>query len=831
MGTRVIVVAKFRLVVLLLVLTALQAAAQTTRVRGTVTDAESGEPLPFVSVYFDGTTIGISTDLEGKFSLETRSADAKVLTAHIVGYASQSYPVSPGFFNEIDFRLKVDPDFLEAAMVKPDDRYIKSILRQIDQRRKNNNPDKEASWQTGLYSKIELDATNMEDLLSLGILKRNFDFVQNYADTSAITGKPFIPIMISESVSDLYHSSNPSFEREIMRANRISGLDDDNFLRQFTGSYFLKTNFYEANIGVFNLEIPSPSAASSHIFYNYYLVDSLQVDGRKTYTLRFHPKRFVTSPVFDGEMQIDAEDFGIRSAHVALASEANVNWIRHINIDVENRRLPDGRWFYGEENLFADFSIAVSDSSRIVSFLGRRHQVYDLPEYGEITDPDVLASQNRVVLSKVQPKDDVYWEENRPYELSSREKGIYKMVDEVKENTLYKWGFALANSMFTGYYEVPEIGIGFGRWARTVVYNETEGLRLQAGFRTMRDFSEKVRLTGTLAYGFRDKTPKWSFKAEFMFNREKTRMLTVSAKKDFVQLGSGSGIFSAQNMFTSVVARSHMNRQSMVREFALIYDHEWSPSVNQVLQWRTSRLWGNPLVPLVRADGSPQESFLVNELSTSLRFSWDERVNRGFFRKYYLFTRFPVISVDLIRGFDGITPDSYGYWREELTFQWNIPSTAIGFGKLFLNGGAIQGSVPYTLLKLHEGNQTFFIDRAAFSCMNYYEFASDRWLSGYYEHNFNGLLLGKLPLIKKLDLREVASVRFAWGTLSPQNRERAPFQLPLDMHSLEIPYVEAGVGISNIFRVLRVDAVWRLTHPREESDKNFTINIGFDVEF
>ena len=822
---------RLRLIFLLLLLSAFSAAGQTTRVRGQVTDYDTGEPLPFVSIYFDGTTIGISTDLEGRYSLETRSAQAHILTAHIVGYESLSIPVTPGSFNEFNFRLRTDPDFLDAAVVKPDDRYIKSILKKLDQSRKRNNPDKADSWQTGLYSKIEMDATNMDGLLALGVVNRNFGFVQDYADTSAITGKPFIPVMISENLSDLYHSQDPAFEREIMRANRISGLEEDNVLRQFTGSYLLKTNFYENSIGIFNLEIPCPSAASSQVFYNYYLVDSLQIEGRKTYTLRFHPKKLVTSPVFDGEMQIDAEDFGIRSVHVALAAAANVNWIRHINIDIENRRLEDGHWFYGEENLFADFSIAVSDSSKIVSFLGRRHLVYDSPVFGPITDPDVLAAEDRVIMGKVVPHDETFWDEARPYELSEREQGIYQMVDQVKETTLYKWVYAIANSIITGYYEVPEIGMGFGRWARTIVYNDTEGLRLQAGFRTMRELSEKVRLTGTLAYGFRDKKPKWSIMAEFMFNREKTRKLTVGAKKDFVQLGSGTGVFSAQNMFSSIFARSHMNRQSMVREFNLQYDHEWCPNVNQVITWRTARLWGNELVPLIKADGTLQDSFLVNELGTSLRFSWDERVNRGFFLKYYLFTRYPVITVDLIRGFGGITPGSNGYWREELSLEWKIPSTAIGFGKLFLNGGAIQGSVPYTLLKLHEGNQTFFMDRGAFSCMDYYEFASDRWLCGYYEHNFNGLILGLIPLIKKLDLREVATVRFAWGTLTPDNRENAPFRLPINTGSLEIPYVEVGVGICNILRVLRVDAIWRLTHPRPDGKKNFTINIGFDVEF
>ena len=191
---------------------------------------------------------------------------------------------------------------------------------------------------------------------------KNVGFIREYADTSAITGKPFIPVMISENVSDVYHSKNPSWIREVMRASRISGLEEDNVVRQFTGSYLLKTNFYKPSIGVFNLEIPNPAAASSHIFYNYFLVDSLQVEGRKTYILRFHPKSLVTSPTLDGEMQFDAEDFGIRSVHAQLSPSSNVNWIRHINFEIVNRRLPGGQWFYDEEHLFIDFSVCPAAS-------------------------------------------------------------------------------------------------------------------------------------------------------------------------------------------------------------------------------------------------------------------------------------------------------------------------------------------------------------------------------------------------------------------------------------------------------------------------------------
>ena len=820
------------LLILLTLAVAFTAAAQSTRIRGRVTDARTGEPLPFVGVYFDGTTIGISTDLDGRYSLETRSRDAKVLTASLIGYENQSVSISPGTFSEVNFKLKEDIHQINAALVKPDDRYIKSILRKLDQARKRNNPDNAPSWQAGLYSKIEMDATNMEDILSLGVLDRNIGFVRDYADTSAITGKSYIPIMISENVSDVYHSQDPSFNREIMRASKISGLEDDNVLRQFTGSYLLKTNFYENTIGVFNLDIPCPTAATSHLFYNYFLVDSLQIEGRKTYVLRFHPKKLVTSPVLDGEMQIDAEDFGIRSVHAQLAAAANVNWIRHINVDIQNRRLPDGRWFYGEERLFIDFSVSVSDNSRIVSFLGNRQLVYQEPVFGPITDPLVLESEDAVVMREVIRGDDHFWSNVRPYELTTREEGIFKMVDRIQQSGMYKWSYNIARALIVNYVEVKPLGFEFGRWARTFVWNDTEGFRMQLGGRTIKEFSKKVRLGGYLAYGTKDQTLKWYAQTEFILNRETTRKLTLMAQHDYEQLGSGSGVFSAQNMFSSLVARNHANMQSMVRTFHARYDHEFLPNVNGVIQWRTQRIWGNPLVPLMRPDGHIDDSFSLNELHGTLRLSAkDQRVNRGFFEKTYMFTKYPVLTIDVMGGFKGLTRNDFPYFKADATIEWRIPSNAVGFGKLYLNGGAIFGSVPYPMLKLHEGNQTFFLDRTAFACMDYYEFISDRWITGYFEHNFNGFFLGKIPLIKELDLREVATVRAAWGTLSPANSVNAPYLMPAKSGTLETPYVEAGIGLSNILRILRVDAYWRLTHRRPEGGKNFTVNVGIDVEF
>ena len=831
----------------LLLLAAVTAAAQgTTRVRGMVTDADTGEPVPFVSVYFDGTTIGISTDMDGRYSLETRSPQARVLTASLIGYESLSIPVSQGAFKEINFRLKQDHTQLNAALVKPDNRYIKRILRKLDRSLPVNDPDNAPDWNTRLYSKIEFDVQNLEELLRIRALDGSIGFIRDYADTSAITGRSYIPALISENLSDVYHSQDPSFNREVMRASRISGLEDDNALRQFTGSYLLKTNFYKETIGVFNLVIPNPAAESSHIFYNYFLVDSLQVEGRKTYVLRFHPKKLVTSPTLDGEMQIDAEDFGIRSVHANLSGESNVNWIRHINFEIQNRRLPNGRWFYGEERLFIDFSITVSDESRIIAFLGNRHLVYEEPVFEPVSDKDALSSKEAVVMRNVRVGDETFWESARPYKLSEREKGIYQMVDQIQQTPVYKWTYAISRTLVSNYYEVKPWRFEFGRWPQTFAYNDMEGFRLQIGGRTLKEFSTRVRLGGYIAFGFKDLRPKGQATVEWMLGREKTRKLTFDAKYDYVQFGGGY-VFTSQSIFSSILARSQSKKLSLVRYVDVNYDHEFAPWLNAALQWRTQRVWsynGPDMGPervrfvptsLENKPENAQESFSMNSLRLGLRFSFDERVNRNFFVKTYLFTKYPVIDINLTSGFKGITKDDFSFLKATLSLSWKIPSTAVGFGRMGIEGGAIWGSVPYPMLKLHDANQTFFLDRGAYSCMDYYEFLSDRWLTASYEHNFNGFFLGKIPFVKKLDLREVATVKMAWGTLSNANSDgpggRAPFYLPAQSKTLETPYVEVGVGISNIFRILRVDAFWRLTHRRPEARKNFAVNIGIDLEF
>ena len=815
---------------ILLLIPSFAVSAQTTQVRGQVLDASTGEGIPFAIVYFDGTFIGVSCDSLGVYSIQAAEGTGVFsLTAEALGYENRSLEVTTGTESILNFHLLRTGETDEAGIT--DSRYVRSILYHLDRERPRHDPEKKPAWEARIYSKVELALGDADHFLGRRIERKRTSLVPEYIDSAEFSGQ--IPVLMSEAVLHRYYAQEPAVDKEVFEASRISGLDQQNALRQFSGTSTLRMNFYRDMIPIFSLTVPSPASASAHLLYHYTLADSLYIDGRKTYTVHFEPRRLITSPTLDGEMDIDAEDHAIRAVRARLSKNSNVNWIRTLSVTSENARREDGTWFYKRENLFLDASAQVNKNWSLAAVQALRKLEYTDVTFGPFPDMEALSGGDKVTIGEQPERDSSYWEAARPEPLSRREESIFTAAERFKETTGFKWISALGNMFVTGYLENTDIGIGYGPWEKTVSFSDMEGLRLQAGFRTTKEFSTKVRLRGLAAYGFGDRKPKWYASTEFILgnNQIRTSRLVFAVGQDYERLGRGSGVFTERNIINSLLAPGGFAKQSLMRHAIVEFQHEFSPSINTTLNFKHFRIYANQDVPLVRPDGTLEDSFSANQLHFTGRFSWDETVHRGVFEKTYIFTRYPVISVDLLAGIKGLTSNDCSFYRGELTFDWQVPVGVMGYGKLHINGGAILGSVPYPLLKLHEGNETRFLDKSGFSLMNYYEFASDKWVTAFYEHNFNGLVLGIIPLIKKLNLREVVTFRGAWGTLSEQNRSQAPFVLPEGMGSLEKPYAEAGVGVTNIFRMLRVDCFWRLTHRTERPDRNFAVTLGLDLEF
>lgn len=310
-------------------------------------------------------------------------------------------------------------------------------------------------------------------------LQKNFGFIFQYMDTSAITGKAYLPVMISEASADYYYRRSPKLSREIVKASRISGIEEDYSLAQFTGHLHVNVNLYDNYINIFEVNFASPLSEHGLMYYKYFLVDSVQKEGRKIYKIRFHPKGKST-PVFDGEVNIDSTTWALESARLRMAKGLNVNWIRDLAIENTNELINDSTWFLKQDKILADFTVQMKDSSKLISFMGHRQIDYSNVRVNEDIPTEIQKLDNDVIINKdVLQSDENYWQSVRPYELSEKEQNIYNMVDSIKNVPLYKNIYDIIQTALLGYYNTKYIG--FGPYYKLVSFNKLEGCRFQLG--------------------------------------------------------------------------------------------------------------------------------------------------------------------------------------------------------------------------------------------------------------------------------------------------------------------------------------------------------------
>lgn len=811
--------------------------AQSTKVRGKITDAKTGEVLPLVNVFFTGTTIGLTSDFDGEYFLETRE-DVEELQASFVGYIPQKVKINKGAFNTVDFHLQPQTFDLEEVKVTPGENPAHAILRKVSRNKEKNNPKNFSGYFCNTYTKMELDLTNIKPGFKNKKLQKNFGFVFDHMDTSVITGKAYLPMMISEASADYYYRKSPALSREIVKASRISGIEEDYTLAQFTGHLHVNVNFYDNYIDIFEIRFASPLSDHGLLYYKYFLVDSLHREGRKIYKIRFHPKAFST-PVLDGEVNIDSTTWALESAHVKMVKGLNVNWIRHLVLDNESQLLDDSVWFPKQDKIFADFSIVMSDSAKVLSFLGHRQIDYSNVRLGSEIPKEVLKLDNNVIIDKdVLKNNDNYWDTIRPYALSDKEKQIYGMVDSIKNVPLYHNIYTVITTVLGGYYDTKYVGLG--PYYKLLSFNEQEGCRFQLGFRTTTDLSKKIRFFGHGAYGTKDQRWKGGGGFNYAFRELPTSQLTMSFKHDVVQLGAGFNAFTEGNILSSVFTRGDNDRLSMVNQWDIQFEQEWRQWISTTFAAQVRDIFSSPYVPFIKpGSGEIMPSIQSTILRLNTRFSKNEMMIRKPFEKRSLGSDYPVVGIDLSAGLKGIFKNDYEFYRLIGSVHYDFQISPLGKSNMVLIGGKIFGKVPYPLLKLHEGNATYFYDPYAYSCMNYYEFASDLWLSFFWEHHFKGFFLGKIPLMKKLKWREVFIFKGLIGTLSDKNNGSLPgteayLLFPEGMSSVVRPYFETGVGIENIFRIFRIDAIWRLTHRESrpgQNVQNFALNFSVYLNF
>jgi len=805
------------------------AFAQTYTISGKIFDVTTKEPIPFASVLLKGTTVGANTDFDGKFTLTTDKL-SDTLIAIYIGYQRMAVPLKRGVSQNINipFYTLQDGVNLNEVVVKAGENPAYRVIRAAIAHKKRNDKSSLNAYQYEAYNKIEFDLHNIPKKLKDKKAFKPIKFIFDNMDSANVSEKPSLPLFMIETLSDVYYRNEPKEKKEIIKASKISGVNNES-ISQVMGDMYQNINIYDNDIIIFGKDFKSPLANNAIFNYKFYLEDSLFIANTWCYHIRFKPRR-EQELCFSGNMWLADTSFGVKRLEMNIPANANINFIAAAGI-IQEFTYVDNVWMLDKDRIVINFIhnvLEIVKPENQAGIYGRKTTSYRNIITNKPKDDSFFKSTIEIVVEDSATKrSDEYWSNSRHDSLTARESRIYHMIDTIQGLRFYKrWNQALT-LLIVGYYHAGNFDIGplYKFYSNNIV----EGNRFRFGGKTSSKFSKWQELNGYVAYGTKDEQWKYGigFKA-FLSKKPRRQLVGLEYKNDVELLGQSQNGFTNDNLFATFLRRVSPRSLTRVSQTQVWYDREWFPGFNTKFAYV-----GRTLTPVgqyqyyyknQRGDSVTQPFLRSSEIRVTTRFAYQEKHIDGGFSRTSLGTKYPIIQLTLVKSLKHLYAGQYNYHKIILNISDRIRWGLLGYTNYVMEGGKIFGNVPYPLLELHGGNQTFVYDYMAYNMMNYYEFASDKYASLWVFHHFEGLLFNKIPLIKRLKWREVITYKILVGSVT---NKRETLLFPSALHTLNHgPYQELSAGIENIFKFFRIDAFWRLNYTQ-----NIKVPLGVKVGF
>jgi len=806
-------------------------SAQEIMVQGKVTDAGSGDPIPFATLLFKGTTIGVTTDFDGNFSLHTtQKADSIIATS--IGYKPRTKALQAGK-QVINFQLEEGVTSLKEVVVAAGENPAFEILRKVIHNKQRNDKRNLSAYEYDVYTKTEVDINQISEKLRKRKTMRKISQVLDSIDrVVGEDGKPILPLSITESTSKFYYRNSPVLKTEQILNTKISGVGftDGSTVNQVIGSSFQEYNFYQNWLDILSKNFVSPIADGWRLYYDYDLMDSLYVGDDFCYRLDFFP-RSSAELAFSGTMWIAKDGYALKQIDASVGKRANINFIDKIQIQQELTPTANGSWIPKKNRVLVNVSELTKNSAGLLAkfYSSNRNIVVNQPHEPAFYDKRIQVREEAPLI-----QDDKYWDSLRHEPLSATEKNVYKMIDTLKNIPIVKTYTDVFKVVVEGYYNFGKIEVG--PYLRSIASNTVEGFRVQAGFRTNVDFSKKMVYSGMLAYGFQDERLKFSFSTKQILSRNHWTTLNFRVRKDIVRLGVDEEAVRTSPLFIGAAQWGRFHRAYYYDEGFASLNREFMRGISGRLAFRywtfdPTYAFGfqNPSdfnAPIL-------DKFRTSEVFAEARYSHNEVfIQNGNERISLGSGNWPAVTFRYTHGIKGVFGSDFNYDKILLDIQQRLNMGPLGAAYITIDGEYIYNDLPYPLLSVHLGNQAPVYSAFTFNLMNYGEFVSDKSVSMHYRQYFEGLIVNRIPLMNRLKWRLVGTANVIYGSLRKSNQAMITDSTPTGDPTLKTgfftpgkPYVELGYGVENIFKFFRVDFVHRLSYLGNPDTRKFGVLI------
>lgn len=824
-----------------------------TTVRGLVTDAKTGDPLPFVSVLLDGTTEGRNTDFNGQYFMETNTPGTK-LKFLLIGYQAVIKDIVQGQSQIISVKMTPVAKELKTVEIKASKQRYKNkdnpaveLIDRVIEHKKQNRKDQLVAYQYEKYEKVQFALSNITEKFKNRKYLKKFQFVFDNLDSNQMPGKVILPMYLQESLSDVYYKKDPKRLKEIVKGNHKVDYDDfvnNDGMSSFIAYLYQDVNIYNNTIPILTNPFISPIADNGPLFYKYYIKDTVMVDSTKCYHLIFYPRNKADF-IFQGELFITYDsNYAVRKNEMTVSPEINLNFVKELKLTQEYTEASPGEWLLSKDNISIDFGIGKNG----LGIYGQRAL-----SFKDFVINQPLADTLYTGLSIETPdsatnRSEAYFDERRHGSLTASEKGVYQMVDSIQKVPAFRHTINTLELLLAGYKDFGPFELG--PISTFYSYNPIEGFRARLGGRTTRKFSERIQLEAYGVYGFKDE--RWKYFGGIRKAIGKKSYLDFPQKNIYVTYqhetkipGQELQFIQEDNVLLSF-KRGKNDKLLYNKTFTLELQNETSNHFSFNLGFQNLNQSPAGTLKFNSVEYNDTSGTAVGFIETSsfhlqLRYAPHEKFYQGKTYRTPMLNEYPILSLRYEVSFKDFLKSDYSYHSLTANIFKRIFIAPIGYSDVELEVGKVFGQVPYPLLEIHRANQTFSYQLQSYNLMNFLEFVSDEYFSVNYTHYFNGFFFNKIPLFKKLKWREVASCKLLYGRITDENNpDKNPslFKLPTNSdgtpltYSLEKrPYIEASVGITNIFKLIRVDLIKRLSYLEHQNVSEFGIRARVKLDF
>jgi len=806
-----------------------------TKVSGIVVD-NTNQPIPYANVVFKNSSLGTVTNEDGRFYIESDQT-YKTLVVSFMGFETKEVPLT----KDVNYNFKVtlsDGNKLKEVVVYSGKTSKKNnpaldILRKIWARKRKNGLNMFNQYQMEKYEKVEFDMNSIDSAFMKRKIFKGMEFIFNQVDTSKITGKTYLPIFINEALSDVYGDNIKKKVKDILKANKNSGFETNQQIIAFIKDLYSDYDIYNNYVTFFDKSFTSPLSRTGIDVYNYVLTDTAYIDKKLCYNIVFYPRR-KNELTFKGDFWVNDTTWAIKNINMAVTKSANINWVKDVYIEQEFEVMNDSVFLLTKDYMMSDFALNKKEKSKGV--YGKRTTYYRNHQFN-IEKPDEFYKQEvNYNDESVYVKPDEYWEENRFEKLSKDELGVYKMLDTLKTVKKFKRLYDAVSIIGSGF--VPLGIVEFGSIYSTIGNNDVEGLRLRAGLRTYFGANDPWRLQGYTAYGFKDNKFKYGISGKWMVDKKNRIIISGGNRRDVEQIGASlttsndvlGRSFASSALFTngSNGKLTNINLTAIALEIEPVKNLRLqtgfsyrtlvsaSPASTFSLDYYTDLALTKVKSDVVQPEANLQIEYTPKRKTVGYGVERNE-VDNPFTRVFFNYSR----------GYKGFMNGDFSYNKFQIYYNQPIIIGAIGRTNLITELGKTYGKVPLGLLSVVPGNQTYFTIENTFNNLKFYEFVTDEYATVQWIHNFQGKLFARIPLLRKLNWREIIGAKGVYGTVSDENR--AINASGLAYNAPEKFYWECSAGVGNIFKVLRIDFSWRGNYLDVPGASKFTAkaSIGF----